>query len=633
MPTETGAAFLDEDYPVEVKTFQSQRERLSRRFTDTDLDRHSRRWTCLVGCFCSPWSWDKKKRAANLQSRREVCLHIASVTAALSKESPSCLTWLRGSIALLRESRLESAAAVKSWHSAGLLTVGTAQSSDGCHGLSDNTQRVRWRGDEVLDLGVTIPTLKHLQDSADCSHVASTASTASTATSRYQVLGRPPLADIACVSAHFARLATAAYTAKLYLLMKPWMSCFGCCLSDHRAFAWMSGVNRSDIIDARRIARPFKPAWWLARDRQTQSIVLAIRGTFSHHDLLSDLFACEEEYQGHVFHHGALAAAKVVYGEVLPLLKDRCQELRKDDYKLVITGHSLGGAVASVVAWMLRGEDLKKKSSEDSYPDCICFTFGAPPVMDRTLAASMQRFVVGVTHHMDVFARFSVRSLEGLRDRVRAKADPGIERLLQLEDTLRRLGLPRDPAALECAIFNLAAAAGAKVEHLPGGQRLTTGGPFYDACEDEVEANSAKDSLIKLQDVLAAEADSDAKLMRNAGWLLHIGRCRGDGCLAFLRNVPGPIVRTGALSRTVLTMQTPSDTFYDSIRVDWSMWTDHWPQSYQYVCEVLARRLKRMGTEKANDGGRKCSCDEHAAVTKATSDAAALRRVISYLDG
>lgn len=104
-------------------------------------------------------------------------------------------------------------------------------------------------------------------------------------------------------------------------------------------------------------------------------ILIAVRGTSEHPwDLLTDIDARQVPFEEGVgqAHQGFYGAAKVTYQFVTTYL-----DKFHSGQKLVITGHSLGGAIALLLAEMLRRRD------GFTY-DILLYTYGAPRAADQT---------------------------------------------------------------------------------------------------------------------------------------------------------------------------------------------------------------------------------------------------------
>ncbi|CAK7203815.1 hypothetical protein SEUCBS139899_006563 [Sporothrix eucalyptigena] len=98
---------------------------------------------------------------------------------------------------------------------------------------------------------------------------------------------------------------------------------------------------------------------YITLDHSSKAVVLACRGTLGFEDILADM-ACEYDdlyWRGRTYqvHKGVHAAARrILYGgdgRVLATLRDAL--VKYPDYGLVLCGHSLGGAVTSLLGVML----------------------------------------------------------------------------------------------------------------------------------------------------------------------------------------------------------------------------------------------------------------------------------------
>ncbi|KAJ5782957.1 hypothetical protein N7457_004731 [Penicillium paradoxum] len=117
---------------------------------------------------------------------------------------------------------------------------------------------------------------------------------------------------------------------------------------------------------------------YIAVDNTNEAVVLAFRGSYSVRNWIADVT---------FFHtnphlcHGCLAELgfwtswKLVRDDIMQQLKDAFSQ--NPGYELVIVGHSLGAAVATLAAADLRGK---------GYPSAKLYAFASPRVANRALA-------------------------------------------------------------------------------------------------------------------------------------------------------------------------------------------------------------------------------------------------------
>lgn len=126
-------------------------------------------------------------------------------------------------------------------------------------------------------------------------------------------------------------------------------------IPDRQVFCEHCEIADEDVILCRFSAEKFTPAHILVRDHHKKSIVLTIRGTYSMHDIFTDINADVFEYsyrhddvetKGWV-HSGIFTCAQNISDR---LKKTILEELSQCPYNLVIAGHSLGAGVASLLS-------------------------------------------------------------------------------------------------------------------------------------------------------------------------------------------------------------------------------------------------------------------------------------------
>ncbi|CAK9015243.1 unnamed protein product [Durusdinium trenchii] len=360
------------------------------------------------------------------------------------------------------------------------------------------------------------------------------------------------LLDLAVAAAHFARLSLAAYNKGLYGVVMPTRAFFtrACCLiSRSAAFEELSGVAQEDILEAALVAEAFQPVYWVLRDRKTGCLVVTIRGTFSMSDIISDVYASQTEYRNHVIHEGTLHSARWIYEKVLPLLRRESGDGRR----VILTGHSLGGAVAAVLAWLLR---------EDAQLDTLGFVFGVPQVVDESLATKMQRYVVGIIHGYDMVPQLSTKSLQDFQQQIADAAKTPEERLASLEDVLQEFALPVSPRQLHQALLR----------------------------QENVLPRLHSPQASEYEDAIGDVGQLPPIVMGNPGYQLHLRRRalnrRWDRM---------PIIWKRSMKHFLIAVS--SARAQRRIQPAWTMWQDHWPQSYLYCLEALAERLADGGAE------------------------------------
>lgn len=150
-------------------------------------------------------------------------------------------------------------------------------------------------------------------------------------------------------------------------------------------------------------------------DHKTKSIVVSIRGSWSISDVLTDLASQPEEFMAPGFpentyaHYGVTKCCnQIIKALTNDNLLDKILE-QYPGYELVLTGHSLGAGLATLVGAKLRSK----------YRNLKVYGFGTPSSMlTREASKYTEQFSFTIIVGDDCFARISVEAVENLRNSI-----------------------------------------------------------------------------------------------------------------------------------------------------------------------------------------------------------------------
>ena len=241
-------------------------------------------------------------------------------------------------------------------------------------------------------------------------------------------------------ASYYIKYATACYSWPYYVYINPCTgpckffcskgkkSCFCCCclrktkyanaLNDnicscyYDAFKELSKTNDCDILHANFRNELFHAPFFVIHDHLKKSVVIAVRGTLSISDVITDMTAecgvldLGSDVKDGKCHIGILNTAENIYKCIKDgLLLEKAFEFNQN-YQLVVTGHSLGAGIAAILGLKLLKE----------YPNlkCICYS---PPggLMTKNLIEITKSFVLTVILGDDIVPRLSLRSIHSLK--------------------------------------------------------------------------------------------------------------------------------------------------------------------------------------------------------------------------
>ncbi|KAK2149807.1 hypothetical protein LSH36_436g06032 [Paralvinella palmiformis] len=191
----------------------------------------------------------------------------------------------------------------------------------------------------------------------------------------------------------------------------------------------VTGLSDKDLVLVSFHNKLFEVPFYVALDHEKKSVVVAIRGTLSWEDILTDLSAFDNKsvevdgFSDVSAHEGMYFAAQYIMSQLLGtdargqhqqqgLLDRALKTLDGDvakDYDLVIVGHSLGAGVAGVLALLM-------KSHHYYGPRFRCFAYSPPGgLMSLSASRYVESCVCSVVLGDDIVPRIGLINLHDLK--------------------------------------------------------------------------------------------------------------------------------------------------------------------------------------------------------------------------
>lgn len=155
----------------------------------------------------------------------------------------------------------------------------------------------------------------------------------------------------------------------------------------------ISRLRSDDIVHASFKNHVFELPFCILLDHAKKQIVVSVRGSLSFRDVFTDLTADASDFNAYGFPPNSMAHRGMTIGA--EKLLDRLNEGNLldrvcntyADYKLTLTGHSLGGGVSILIGAKLR----------EKYPDLRVYAFATPAgLLSREAARITESFVFTV---------------------------------------------------------------------------------------------------------------------------------------------------------------------------------------------------------------------------------------------
>eukprot|EP01107_Rhizomastix_libera_P005458 TRINITY_DN1888_c0_g1_i1.p1 TRINITY_DN1888_c0_g1~~TRINITY_DN1888_c0_g1_i1.p1 ORF type:complete len:362 (-),score=119.40 TRINITY_DN1888_c0_g1_i1:210-1181(-) len=173
------------------------------------------------------------------------------------------------------------------------------------------------------------------------------------------------------------------------------------------------GDLENQVIEAETESSAFKPAFFVSIVHSLKEIVISIRGTQNSSDAVTDAdFSCVifdlssgGGPSGHA-HSGFVKSASYILGKVLgnllPILSN--PQHPASSYSIVLVGHSLGGATASLLCLMLKFHTLTDFFSQR---DIRAIAYGPPPCFSFPILKTSNNYITTFVHEKDLVPRLS----------------------------------------------------------------------------------------------------------------------------------------------------------------------------------------------------------------------------------
>ncbi|CAN8286830.1 unnamed protein product [Cochlearia groenlandica] len=191
----------------------------------------------------------------------------------------------------------------------------------------------------------------------------------------------------------------------------------GCYRDSVSGLAKNTMLRENNVLKFVKDSSVMRPGYYVGVDHRRKLVVFGIRGTHTIYDLITDIVSSSDEevtFEGYSTHFGTAEAARWFLNHELQTIR-RCLA-RHEGYKLRLVGHSLGGAIASVMAIMLRKMPREELGFDAEIISAV--GYATPPCVSKEVAENCCEFVTTIVMQDDIIPRLSTASLARLRDEI-----------------------------------------------------------------------------------------------------------------------------------------------------------------------------------------------------------------------
>jgi len=168
----------------------------------------------------------------------------------------------------------------------------------------------------------------------------------------------------------------------------------------------LTKVKKEDILICEVNSKFLEPSFALVLDHKMENIIVTIRGTANVEDCFTDIHAESVPFHvGHA-HRGMLCCAQFLDRRLRGIVRNLSR--KHAEYNIVITGHSLGGGAATLLAIIWHHDRMfGSRVRGVAFAGAACVT--------KELSLYCTEFVTSVIYADDIISRLSLRAVENLR--------------------------------------------------------------------------------------------------------------------------------------------------------------------------------------------------------------------------
>ncbi|CAO3607221.1 unnamed protein product [Mucor fragilis] len=191
--------------------------------------------------------------------------------------------------------------------------------------------------------------------------------------------------------------------------------------SDAKSIIEYLTIPKEDLLAYEfRSAEAFRPSYFIARDRFTNSIVLSIRGTMSIMDTLTDLVCEYEPWKGGFIHSGMKNSAMWFFRHVAPQLIAYSNE--HSTTGLIIVGHSLGASTAAILTIILSDYIEEFRQGKEEFT-LRCYGYAPACGLSLDLAEKYKDIIQSFVFADDMVSKLSYGSMMDVKELIIASSE------------------------------------------------------------------------------------------------------------------------------------------------------------------------------------------------------------------